>query len=97
MKRCKECGSEVYGSDPICTGCRTSEWLDMHNPKRMQEKRIEIHQKRIDKNIRTMSIIRDVIVTLILVSIGVMIIANLPEALRYEDKKMEILRANGVQ
>jgi len=90
MKRCKDCGSEVYGSDPVCTGCRTSEWLDMHNPKRTQG-------KRIDKNIRTMSIIRDVIVTLILVSIGVMIIANLPEALRYEDKKMEILRANGVQ
>jgi uncharacterized membrane protein YvbJ len=90
MKRCKDCGSEVYGSDPVCTGCRTSEWLDMHNPKRTQ-------RERIDKKIRTMSIIRDVIVTLILVSIGVMIIANLPEALRYEDKKMEILRANGVQ
>ena len=90
MKRCKDCGSEVYGSDPVCTGCRTSEWLDMHNPKRTQE-------KRIDKNIRTMSIIRDVIVTLILVSIGVMIIVNLPEALRYEDKKMEILHSNGVQ
>lgn len=90
MNRCKDCGSEVYGSDPVCTGCRTSEWLDMHNPRGEMEPHVE-------KNVRTMSRIREVIVTLILVTIGVIIIANLPEALSYEDKKMEILRSNGLE
>jgi hypothetical protein len=37
MKRCRECAGEVYGSDPVCTGCRTTEWLDMHNPARARE------------------------------------------------------------
>jgi hypothetical protein len=62
----------------------------MHNPRGEMEPHVE-------KNVRTMSRIREVIVTLILVTIGVIIIANLPEALSYEDKKMEILRSNGLE
>jgi len=90
MKRCIDCGSEVYGSDPVCTGCRTSEWLDMHKPRRAKE-------ERVIKTVGTISKLRDALVIVILVSLAVAFLANLPAAFEYDGKKMEILRANGVQ
>ena len=94
MKRCRDCGAEVYGSDPVCTGCRTTEWLDMHNPSRARETFNDFQSKR---NKGYLSGIWDGIVMCILTLLLIAFIANIPEALRYEDKKMEILRANGVQ
>ena len=90
MKRCIDCGSEVYGTDPVCTGCRTSEWLEMHNPRKAKE-------ERVTRTVGTISKLRDVLVIVILVSLAVAFIANFPAAFDYEGKKMEILRANGVQ
>jgi hypothetical protein len=91
MKRCKECAGEVYGADQVCTGCRTTEWLDMHNLSRTRE----VFQSA--KNRRYFAGIWDGIGMCILTILFLAFLANIPNALRYEDKKMEILRANGVQ
>jgi hypothetical protein len=94
MKRCRECAGEVYGSDPVCTGCRTTEWLDMHNPARARE---VFNQVQENRKKRYLSGLWDGIVMCILTLLFLAFLANIPDALRYEDKKMEILRANGVK
>ena len=66
----------------------------MHNPERARE---AFNQAQDNRKKRYLSGLWDGIVMCILTLLFLAFLANIPEALRYEDKKMEILRANGVQ
>ena len=88
MKRCKECACEVYGNDTVCSKCLTNEWRDMHNNYRTRAA-INDFNEACNRRSRLRNSIHNGVICAILVLLGLAIVANIPNALNYESKKLQ--------
>jgi len=91
MKRCKDCANEVYGSDNVCTMCRTNEWRDMHDSSRTRAA-IDSCNAEYYRRERIKNSLHNGVIFAILLLLGAAFIANIPDALKYESEKLNRVR-----
>lgn len=81
MNRCKECARPITDTDNVCQACRHHEWTgtrkaidEMHSEFWIQERR------------KRSGLVQGIAVAILFI-LGLLFIANIPDALEYEESK----------